>query len=565
MPNNHVSPTQKPPLLDAITVFLAALAFLFALAPAAPFTKELGACETGAVRDVMAGNVILPRFEPKVLVHTPPLYWWVAAVGASELGFNEFSLRLPPMIAWALVCALVFMWTAIVASRRAGLVAAAALLFCHFCADAARQPRMDTMLALFVTAAIIALERALAPPTRHRSLLLAGAALAMALGILDKGPLGILLPGLVLAVYLLLRRRWRDMFSPGLIITFVVAVVLGLAWYVAAYRVGGDYFLWWQVKEGLLKRFVPESAGGADYCVHPLYYFIPVVLGGLMPWTVFLPALALLYAQRASPLREPLVFAGCWFIAIFGFFSASSGKCFVYILPAFPPLAAMLGMLCHELAERREPSGLRRTFEAGSGALIAGTILISFAMLWLAFFGAPAGLLAKLHRSDREFLLLTQTLIASGSRGVIVWAGLWLAGIALTIRGLVGRRIWRQACGAGVIAGAGVLLWFGTINPARAEQQTLRGFALQLDTVLPPGAGAEFVGPWDCDLIFYAKHHVTHVPTLAEAANVRYLIFWQDNFQRLPAQQQARFRILTESAAVDHHGPRLLVESVATP
>ncbi len=147
--------------LEAVTIFAAAMAFLFALAPTAPFTKELGVCESGAVRDVLAGNVILPHFVPGPIVHVPPLYWWTAALCVRWLGWDELALRLPSLVPAALTCAIVFAWVAATIGRRAALWAASSLLFCHFFVDAARQPRMDSMLALFVTAAAVCLERAI--------------------------------------------------------------------------------------------------------------------------------------------------------------------------------------------------------------------------------------------------------------------------------------------------------------------------------------------------------------------------------------------------------------------
>src|SRR5579863_3615237 len=192
--------------VEAAAVFLGALSILLTLAPAAPFTKELGVCESGAVRDVLAGNLILPHFIPGPMVHVPPLYWWSAAVAVRMLGWTELALRLPALLPAALTCAILYGWMLSRLNREAAFWAAASLLLCHFFLDAARQPRMDSMLALFVTGAAIAFERSLCPAgsdslapsdPRSRRIGLVLAAAMMGLGILTKGILGILLPGLV--------------------------------------------------------------------------------------------------------------------------------------------------------------------------------------------------------------------------------------------------------------------------------------------------------------------------------------------------------------------------------
>src|SRR5487761_2413654 len=103
---------------EAMAAFAAAFAFLLVLAPTAPFTHELGVCESGAVRDVLAGNIVLPHFLPGPMVHVPPLYWWTAALGVHALGWTEMALRLPSILASALTCALVYWWAAIAIDRR---------------------------------------------------------------------------------------------------------------------------------------------------------------------------------------------------------------------------------------------------------------------------------------------------------------------------------------------------------------------------------------------------------------------------------------------------------------
>ena len=79
--------------LEATGVFAGATVMLLGLAPTAPLAKELGVCESGAARDVLAGNVLLPRFIPGPMVHIPPLYWWLVALCVRILGWGEMAFR----------------------------------------------------------------------------------------------------------------------------------------------------------------------------------------------------------------------------------------------------------------------------------------------------------------------------------------------------------------------------------------------------------------------------------------------------------------------------------------
>src|ERR1700719_178636 len=107
--------------LESAAAFTLSLAFLLALAPAAPFTKELGVCESGAVRDVLSGNVILPHYVPGTPVQVPPMYWWAAAIAVRLFGWNEIGLRAPSIVAAALTSAILYAWLASALSRRVAI------------------------------------------------------------------------------------------------------------------------------------------------------------------------------------------------------------------------------------------------------------------------------------------------------------------------------------------------------------------------------------------------------------------------------------------------------------
>ena len=583
-------------MAEAIVAFAAAFAFLLALAPTAPFTRELGVCESGAVRDVLAGNIILPRFIPGPMVHVPPLYWWTAALSVHAFGWTEIALRMPSMVAAALTCAIVFMWASIAMNRRIAVWGAASLLLCHFFLDAARQPRMDSMLALFVTAAAMAFERALRPSgddssapigLRSRRIGLTLAASMMGLGILTKGILGILLPGLVVGLYLGVRRRLRELFRVDLIVTFFVALAIGLWWYFAAYEVGGQKFLQWQLAMNLWSRFIPAEAGGAGYCAHPFWYFTPHTLAGYIPWSVYLPALAIYaWPRRGRKLPEAAVFTLCWFAAIFVFFSTSHGKCLVYILPAFPPLAVLTGMAIDAAAMRepREPeitgSELRTearapwnardraftiAFAIATAAVAAAAIAIALAAVGAIIFGLPPGLSIRLHPTDRRFLEIFSSLAVRWAPALLGWIAACIAGGVVGIIGLRRRAAQREAAGVLIVAAAGSLFWFALMNPALAERETLRDFAREVARTVPAGNEVGHLGLSDCDLNFYSTQPLTPIYRLRcdeGAGTPNFIIARKLDFEAARIANRACFKPILESLPVDSNGPRLLLQRI---
>jgi 4-amino-4-deoxy-L-arabinose transferase-like glycosyltransferase len=547
--------------LETVAAFGVALAFLLALSPEAPFTKELGVCESGAVRDVLAGSVVLPHYAPGIPVQVPPMYWWAAASAVRLFGWNEIGLRAPSILATAAACAILYAWLASRLGRRVAMWSVPVLLSTQYIADAARQPRMDAILMMFLTAAMVCLERALAQ-TPRRKILLAVAALSMGGAILTKGPLGVVLPGLALLIFLAIERRLPELFGFDMMATFILAVVIGASWYLAALQIGGGAFFKFQIVHGLFRRFLGASAGTVGECQNPFYYFIPRLVTGFLPWSLFYPALAVMLWTNRARMPRPVTFALSWFVAILGFFTISAGKCLVYILPLFPALAALTGwLIASSIKPPRETTIARRLFDGAATATACGILVIIIAIAILVFSGVTASLGAHLHRSDKLFLNLLVSATAHGSPGVMLWMTLSILGAVLALSSIARRRPVPQSVGVALIALAGTLFWYGFMNPALASEETLKPFASVVDQAVPPGIMIDYLGQPDCDLAFYSNHEIAslkHFQCAQESSDAFFLV-WQDRLARLSSNQRACLQPVAQSLPVDGHGARVLM------
>jgi 4-amino-4-deoxy-L-arabinose transferase-like glycosyltransferase len=545
--------------LESIAAFGVALAFLCLLAPAAPFTKELGVCESGAVRDVLAGNVILPQYSPGALVQVPPMYWWAAATAVRIFGWNEIALRAPSIFAAAMTTAILYAWLASGLSRRVAMWSVPVLLSTQYIADAARQPRMDAILMMFLTAAMVCLERGLAREPKRKVPLLACAALSMGGAMLTKGPLGLLLPGLALAVFLALQRRLRELFILEVIATFAIALAIGATWYLAALDVGGHVFFEWQIVHGLFRRFFGAAAGGVGECQNPFYYFIPRLVSGFLPWSLFYPALAvMMWNERAN--IPPMLFALCWFATILGFFTISAGKCAVYILPLFPALAALIAcVIANAAARSRSPDLDRKLFDWASIAIAAGVVVMVVALLALLWSGSAAAF--GLEKTSKQFLEVLIDATARGSAGVILWMFLSIAGAIVALTATARHQPFRQSCGVALIALAGTLFWYGFLNPALGEHRTLKSWTEVVDRTVPAGLPIDYIGPLDCDFAFYSDHEIGAINNFRCGAESRdaYFLVWKDRLVKMTPDQLGCLAPLSQSTPVDRHGARVLM------
>ena len=299
------------------------------------------------------GNWILPVNNGVDIAYKPPLFHWCIAVCSAVIGtVTEYTSRMPSAIA---LMAMVMVGYAFFAKRRGREVAfvMALLTLTNFEVHrAGTNCRVDMLLSALMVIALYQLykwgEKRLRGIPWIAILCLSGA-------FLTKGPVGMVLPCLVTAVFLWIRGMnfWRIFFS-----FFGVALascVLPFAWYVAAYRQGGEEFLQLVLEENVL-RFL----GKMSYESHenPAYYNVVTVLAGYVPYTllVLISLFALKYRKVQAKPREwwgrlkayirtmddTRLFSLLSIVIIFVFYCIPKSKRSVYLLPIYPFIAYFL-------------------------------------------------------------------------------------------------------------------------------------------------------------------------------------------------------------------------------
>jgi 4-amino-4-deoxy-L-arabinose transferase-like glycosyltransferase len=287
-----------------------------------------------AVEMQRAGEWVTPTLQGEPWLEKPPLYYWMAGAAYRVLGENEAAARLPAVLAALVAVGATALVGARVFGAAAGLHAGFALGLAVLPFAYGRAASMDMLLAACVTVAqgLIAL-RLLGIAGR---LALPVAGIFIGLAALAKGPLGLLLPCLATGSYLLLARdrgAWRKVASPA---AAVLAALVALPWYVLAWRENGQAF----VDVFLLNHNLQRFTSTIHHHPGPFYYYVPVVLLGLVPWSgLIAPALA---RVRPRARRADLLIV-LWLAAPFAFFSLAGSKLPGYILPCLPPLALLMG------------------------------------------------------------------------------------------------------------------------------------------------------------------------------------------------------------------------------
>jgi 4-amino-4-deoxy-L-arabinose transferase-like glycosyltransferase len=295
---------------------------------------------------------ITPTLGGKPWLEKPPLFYWQAMLAYSIFGVSDWTARLPSAVDATLMVIAVYLFLkrfrhgfqldgALMTASAAGVI------------GFARAASTDMPLAAMFTIALLAWYAWYESGSRRY---LAIFYCFLALGMLAKGPVAPLLAFIIIFIFATAKRDFRllsrTLWMPGILLFCALAV----PWYVAV-QIKNPEFLRVFIFEHNLARF------GTNLYHHPepFWYFVPVALIGLIPWTVFIVAsfaetVRVWWVERQEMLASEdalNAFLVIWLIVPVVFFSFSQSKLPGYIVPALPAGTLLLA----EYVRRRVTDG----------------------------------------------------------------------------------------------------------------------------------------------------------------------------------------------------------------
>ena len=289
-----------------------------------------------------SGDWVTPRLNGLKYFEKPPLQYWASAAVFKALGENEATARLYTTLCGLATILLLGFTARRLGGAEVGLASVMALVSAPYFLGLGGVVTLDMGLTLWTTltfCAYILAEQAGDGSPGHRRWMLAAWA-GMALAVLSKGLVGIVFPGAALFIHVLLRRDFRALARLEWIPGLAVFIAIAAPWFVAVSLANPEFPEFFFIHEHF-QRFLTTTHRRTE----PWWYFLPILVAGFLPWMFALPgAIAHAWEREAGTQGvRPLGFALAWSAFIVAFFSASGSKLPAYILPAFPPLALVLG------------------------------------------------------------------------------------------------------------------------------------------------------------------------------------------------------------------------------
>jgi len=436
---------------------------------------------------VASGDWVTPRLDGLRYFEKPPLQYWVTAVAYEVWGQHEWTARLWVALAGFLgVLLTAWIGTRLygpVSGALAALVQAGSLLYLAL----SRVSTLDMGLTFTLELALAGLLWLVRPAplrdrasTRNAALLLAA---GVALAFLSKGLVGILIPAAVAGIYMLLRRDWSLPWRAQPWWTLAMLALLAAPWIWLVEQRNPGFAQFFFVHEQF-DRFLTR----VHHRYQPDWYFIPVLLGGFMPWTPLLPSIVRRGWLDIRAGDGAALLLATWILFSFTFFSLSQSKLIPYILPIFPALALLAGRTLGSL----ERLTIRRALGAAAAVGIVLTVLVM--ALWFRPSLARGFIMPP---GPTPQLFVVSMLLASL---------LTVAGASVVMR--------RGPLPATALAAVATAVLLGILLPAAAQlprQRELQNLVAVASAQLHPASTVYCVDEYEQSVVFYLKHTCTLV------------------------------------------------------
>jgi len=439
-----------------------------------------------------SGDWVTPRLNGIKYFEKPPLQYWATAAAYNVFGEHHWTARLWPALTGLLGVLLMFHVGTRLFGANAGLYAALVLASSLLYTGMAHILTLDMGLAFFLGLAMAGMLIALDPraDARTNRVWMHVAAAGCALAVLSKGLIGIVLPGAVIVLYMLVKRDFALVRRLHLLTGGLLFLAISAPWFVAVSLANPEFPEFF---------FIHEHFARYTSTIHqryrPWYYFIPILLLGMLPWT------ATLWDALIGALKRPrtagfdaTLFLLLWSGFIFVFFSLSGSKLPSYILPMFPALALLIAVRLTTIDARVLAWQLAPLMVIA----VAGLLAVPYTDR-LASASIPAGL----YQNQMPWLYAAAVVLLAGSTAAVIcgWRGhVRCAVVVCAFTGLATTQL--------------LVTSEDALSPAHSTYHLVQ----KLKPELRPGVPFYSVGSYEQTLPFYLKRTVTLVAYQDEMA-----------------------------------------------
>jgi len=361
---------------------------------------------------VLSGDYVTPRLNGVKYFEKPPLFYWLQASAIKAFGLNEWSLRFWVACLGVIGCLATYAAGRQLFGRQTGVIAAGVLATSVLYFVMAHTITLDMAVSVLMSAALLSFLCAQSTTLsgKQRWLLYMVFYIFCALSVLTKGLMGLVLPGAIIFLWMVLTKRWVILKQMHLIQGILLFLLVAAPWHILA-QIRNPEFTQFYIVEQQFLRYLTDYANRYQ----PAWFFIPILLMGFFPWSCFIWQLI---KQGWNKIKAPQTypqeaFLIIWIVFIFVFFSVSKSKLVPYILPVFPALALLFAQYVVESFKNNLTINLRKPFLFYMGLAAAGVVGLVVAPLFISAHVPHADIIPR--------LLYVLAVLMAVSGGLVWW------------------------------------------------------------------------------------------------------------------------------------------------
>ena len=294
---------------------------------------------------LVTGDWVTPRYNGYKYFEKPPLPAWATAAPVQVFGIGDWQARLWTALTGFLTILAIGFTGSRLYNARAGWLAAVVLASSPMWIISGHFNSLDMGLSAFLVAALCSL--LLAQHSQSKT----GCRnwmwvcwIFMALATLSKGLIGAAIPAMVFIAYSISAWDWKIWTRLRLFSGTMIFLAITAPWFVLVALRNPEFLEFFFIHEHL-QRFTQDAHSRTG----PIYYFVPLLFIGLLPWVLQIPGSILqAWNERRREFSSGWLLV-CWSVMIFAFFSVSHSKLPGYIIPIFPALALLIGKRLDQL------------------------------------------------------------------------------------------------------------------------------------------------------------------------------------------------------------------------
>jgi len=295
----------------------------------------------------------------------PPFFYWAVAASYKLFGVSEWSFRFANAFSAFLCMLSLYIFVRRWSGERAAFLSSIVLISSFGFFSMARIVTIDMFFTLWLSLSLFCF---LGYYREKKPLLIYFFYVFLALATLSKGIVAVILLIITIIIFLLIEKKTSFIKEMRIIKGIIIYGVIALPWFIAISLKESEFFYFFVIDQHFLRFFTSKHKRTGS-----LFYFLPVLIGGMFPWSVLIPR-SIISLWKRSEIRLFLI----WSAIVFLFFSVSKSKLPPYILPVFPPLAIIIGCFFDDMWDR----ATKITLEAVIYIIIFSLFAITPLLFW---------------------------------------------------------------------------------------------------------------------------------------------------------------------------------------